>query len=162
MPVAPLARLPKAALVLVREAARHLLRRLVVAVCAVARTSDGRYLLIRRADTGTWALPGGTVEWGESLREALPREVREEAGAEIVRVGDVTGVYSRPDRDPRFHAVTVVVACDVLAPTCAPTNPLEILEVGLFDEASLPAEMAMGMREMLDHARASKGVAYFE
>lgn len=158
MALAPFARLPKGALVLVREAARHLLRRPVVAVCGVARTPDGRYVLVRRGDTGTWALPGGTLEWGETLREALPRELAEEAGCELRSVGALVGVYSRPDRDPRFHSVTVVVSCEVEAPTRAPVNPIEILEVGVFAEADLPREMAMGMREMIDHARAGSPV----
>jgi 8-oxo-dGTP diphosphatase len=64
----------------------------------------------------------------------------------------VVGVYSRPDRDPRFHAVTVVVEARVDAPSARPLNPLEIREVGLFADADLPA-LAMGMDDMLAAAR---------
>lgn len=152
MRFAPFAVLPKGALVLVKEVLRHVLRRPVVGIAAAGRTSDGRWLLIRRADTGTWALPGGTLEWGETLREGLAREMLEEAGVLDVQVERVVGVYSRPDRDPRFHAVTVVVACAVGEPVRPPVNPLEIREVRLFQEADLPPDLAMGMRDMLDAA----------
>jgi 8-oxo-dGTP diphosphatase len=152
MPLAPLSRLPKGVLDLVKEVARHVLRRPVVGIAAAARTKDGRWVLIRRADTGTWALPGGTLEWGETLREALSREMEEEAGIPGVVPGRVVGVYSRPDRDPRFHGVTIVVRCDVEAPTRKPMNPVEILDVGLFADADVP-ELAFGMRDMLADAR---------
>jgi 8-oxo-dGTP diphosphatase len=153
MAFSPLGILPKGALVILKEAARHILRRPVVGICAAARTPDGRWLLIRRADTGTWALPGGTLEWGETLKDGLRRELDEEAGVVGYELTRVVGVYSRPDRDPRFHAVTVVAACTIEPPQKPPSNPLEILEARLFTEAELPAEMAMGMKDFLDHAR---------
>ena len=118
----------------------------------MARTSDGRVLLVRRGDTGTWALPGGTLEWGEQLADALPREIAEETGATWVSMGRVTGVYSRPDRDPRFHAVTVCVLGEVAEPVRGPSNPLEIREARLFAPDEIPTDLAMGMRDMLDDA----------
>ena len=146
---------------LLHELSRHLLRRPVVGVAAAATTRDGRWVLIRRGDTGTWALPGGTLEWGETLPVGLAREMLEEAGVESMEIGRVVGVYSRPDRDPRFHAVTIVVRCVVDAPTKPPKNPLEIREVGLFEEADLPETLAMGMSDMLRDAR-REGPATFE
>jgi 8-oxo-dGTP diphosphatase len=145
--------LPKGALGILREVGRHLLRRPVVGVAAAARTEDGRWLLIRRGDTGTWALPGGTLEWGESLRVALGRELLEEAGVESFDVGKLVGVFSRPDRDPRFHAVTVVAACVVRPPSRPPMNALEIREARLFADQDLPTDLAMGMADMLEAAR---------
>ena len=135
-----------------KEAARHILRRPVIGIAAAARTPDGTWVLIRRADTGRWALPGGTLEWGETLRESLTREMEEEAGISGVVPSRVVGVYSRPDRDPRFHGVTVVVLCEVEAPTARPKNPAEILDVALFADADVP-ELEFGMRDMLDAAR---------
>lgn len=140
---------------LVREAARHLLRRPVVGVVAAARTPDGRWVLIRRGDTGEWALPGGTLEWGETLRQGLERELREEAGVRVLSLGELSGVYSRPDRDPRFHAVTVVVRARVTWPEGPPANPVEVREVACFTDEELPERLAMTMREMLDRARES-------
>jgi 8-oxo-dGTP diphosphatase len=160
MPLAPLSMLPRGALTLLKEVARHLLRRPVVGVAAAARTEDGKWLLIRRADTGTWALPGGTLEWGETLTVALGRELEEEAGVTSSKVLRVVGVYSRPDRDPRFHAVTIVVACRIKPPQKGAINPLEIREVKLFADHELPSEMAMGMGDMLADARAAGGTVF--
>ena len=156
MRLAPLTRLPPAVLGIVREAARLILRRPVVGVAVAARAPDGRWVLIRRADTGKWALPGGTLEWGETFRELIPRELREEAGVEVRSIGRLIGVFSRPDRDPRFHGVTVVVACEVELPARQPMNFLEIEEVGLFADAELPNDMSMGTGDMLQAARESR------
>jgi 8-oxo-dGTP diphosphatase len=145
-------RIPKGAWAIVKEVARHLLRRPIVGICAAARTHDGRWVLIRRGDTGEWALPGGTLEWGELLSASIVRELEEEAGIVECKVGRLVGVYSRPDRDPRFHGVTVVVECEVGEPAKKPVNPLEITEVGLFRTEDLPASMAMGMQDMMRDA----------
>src|ERR1700722_12447399 len=93
---APLALLPKGALDLVKEIARHVLRRPVVGIAAAGRTADGRWLLIRRGDTGTWALPGGSLEWGETLRVGLARGLLEEAGVEKPTIPGAAGTFSRP------------------------------------------------------------------
>lgn len=150
-----LTRVPKGLLTTGKEILRHILRRPVVGVAAAARTEDGRWVLIRRADTGTWALPGGTVEWGETLTSSIHRELLEEAGIDDARFERVVGVWSRPDRDLRFHAITVVVAMRCSPPKAAPVNPTEIREVRLFRDDELPAELAMGMTDMLRAARHS-------
>lgn len=149
-------RIPRGVWGLVKETARHLLRRPVVGLVALARVPDGRVVLIRRGDSGGWGLPGGTLEWGETLRQSLERELREEAGVDLVEAGELLGVYSAPWRDPRFHAVTVVVAARVTLPSRPQANALEILEVKLFDDASLPPELSHGMTDILQRARAGE------
>jgi 8-oxo-dGTP diphosphatase len=146
-------RVPTGAFVLVKEILRHLLKRPVVGVAVVARDDEGRYLLVRRADTGTWALPGGTLEWGEPIRRCIVRELREETNAEPTSEPELVGVYSDPARDPRFHAVTVLVACRVRSDAPGSENPLEIREAKFFAEGALPVEIAMGMNDMLDVVR---------
>jgi 8-oxo-dGTP diphosphatase len=64
-------------------------------------------------------------------------------------LGRLAGVWSRPDRDPRFHVVTVVVECEVAEPSKPPMNPMEITEVRLFSREELPADLAFGMQDML-------------
>lgn len=136
-----------------KEVARHLLRRPVVGVVAAAHTADGRWLLIRRGDTGQWALPGGTLEWGEELRRGIIRELEEEAGVTRVELGDVIGVYSRLDRDPRFHSVTIVVGATIEPPTQPPMNSVEVREVRLFSDSEVPKNLSHGMTEMLENAK---------
>ena len=62
---------------------------------AVARDDAGWVLLVRRADTGLWELPGGRVELGESATVAAEREVAEESGV-TVKVTRLAGVYTDP------------------------------------------------------------------
>jgi 8-oxo-dGTP diphosphatase len=144
--------IPEGLFKILKEILRHLLRRPVVGISAVATLADGRVLLIRRGDTGQWALPGGTLEWGETLRDGIVRELLEEAGVHSVRLGGLLGVYSAPQRDPRFHAVTVVVRAEIEEPTQGPSNPTEILEVGLFQRDHLPQHLSHGNKDMLTRA----------
>jgi 8-oxo-dGTP diphosphatase len=146
----------KGAYAIVREVARHVLRRPVIGTAVVGRTDDGRYLLIRRGDSGEWALPGGTLEWGETLISAIEREVAEETGVVKLTLGRLVGVYSAPFRDPRFHAVTVVVEARIEPPTRPPMNPLEVLEVRLFSREELPRELSHNMTPMLEDALAGR------
>jgi 8-oxo-dGTP diphosphatase len=61
----------------------------------VARNRSGHVLLVRRADSGNWELPGGRVEFGESAQIAAIREVEEESGV-TVEVTRLAGIYTDP------------------------------------------------------------------
>ena len=70
----------------------------------------GKVLLIRRGSDpfkGEFALPGGFLEYGETMEECVVREVREETGI-VSEIVDLFGVFSDPQRDPRGHFVTAV------------------------------------------------------
>ncbi|MFD5562645.1 NUDIX domain-containing protein [Kitasatospora griseola] len=69
--------------------------RLVVAASAVVTDGEGRILLQRRADNGLYALPGGTMDLGESLPGTAVREVREETGLDVEITG-LVGTYTDP------------------------------------------------------------------
>lgn len=71
---------------------------------------SNKILLVKRGQPphqGEWALPGGFVEYGETLEAAAKREVQEETGIAI-DLGAILGAYSDPERDPRGHTVSVV------------------------------------------------------
>jgi 8-oxo-dGTP diphosphatase len=57
-----------------------------------------------------WALPGGFVEYGEKVEDAVVREAKEETGLKV-EITKLTGVYSDPKRDPRGHTVSAVYLC---------------------------------------------------
>jgi len=71
---------------------------------------DNKILLIKRKNEpfkGKWALPGGFIEYGERVEDAVVREVFEETGIKTT-IKDLIGIYSDPKRDPRGHVITVV------------------------------------------------------
>jgi len=68
---------------------------MIVAASAVVLDAEGRILMLRRTDSGNWALPGGAMEIGESLPACAVREVREETGLDIEITG-LVGTYTDP------------------------------------------------------------------
>lgn len=67
-----------------------------VAVSALVQDDQGRVLLIRRTDNGKHSIPGGGLEAGETVTQAVEREVLEETGIEVT-VTQLVGVFSDPD-----------------------------------------------------------------
>jgi 8-oxo-dGTP diphosphatase len=68
------------------------------------------FILIKRKNEpfkDCWALPGGFVEYGETVESAAIREAKEETSIDV-ELESLVNVYSKPDRDPRGHTVTVV------------------------------------------------------
>ncbi len=69
--------------------------------------ADGIVLIERLNEPHGWALPGGFVDYGESMETAAVREAMEETRLEVT-LTTLLGVYSSPDRDPRQHTVSAV------------------------------------------------------
>jgi 8-oxo-dGTP diphosphatase len=90
---------------------RHFLDALIwgpfVTVDAIIETQAGIVLIERSNPPFGYALPGGFVDYGESLEAAVAREAREETGLELRDLRQFH-TYSEPSRDPRFHTVTTV------------------------------------------------------
>jgi ADP-ribose pyrophosphatase YjhB (NUDIX family) len=109
---------------------------------------DGRVLLQRRDDTGRWGLPGGGVEPGESVRQAVIREVREETGL-LVEPIRLIGVYSDPVHHQVvtypdgnvIHYVSTVFECVVHGGALACGD--ESLALDWFDPDTLPEDMML-------------------
>lgn len=67
------------------------------------------FILIKRKNEpfkNHWALPGGFVDYGESVEDAAIREAKEETSIDV-ELESLIGVYSKPDRDPRGHTITI-------------------------------------------------------
>jgi len=72
--------------------------------------NDGIVVIERSNPPFGWALPGGFVDYGESLEEAVKREAKEETGLDLIDLKQFH-TYSEPNRDPRFHTIgTVFIA----------------------------------------------------
>lgn len=130
-----------------------LLRRPIVGACVIPILPDGSVVLIRRRDSGLWGLPGGIVDWGEDVSTAAKRELTEETGLAVDQLGRLVGVYSEPQRDPRFHSVCVVIEAHVTG-TPAVGDPAEILAVTAFpihsvNELSFDQDHARHIRDYL-------------
>ena len=70
---------------------------------------DFNFILIKRKNNpykDHWALPGGFVEYGESVETAAIREAKEETSIDV-ELESLVNVYSEPDRDPRGHTITI-------------------------------------------------------
>ena len=78
-----------------------------VTVDAIIEAPGGLVLIKRSNPPLGYALPGGFVDYGESLEDAVRREAREETGLELLDLAQFH-TYSDPARDPRFHTITTV------------------------------------------------------
>ncbi len=79
----------------------------LLTVDVIFEIDNGILLIERKNEPYGWALPGGFVEYGETVESAAKREAMEETNLEPANLY-LFGVYSSPDRDPRFHTVSIV------------------------------------------------------
>lgn len=113
----------------------------------------GRVLLMKRSDNGYWALPGGGVEPGESVTEALVREVEEETGLQV-RPVHLIGVYSNPHVMLRYadghtcQPVSLTFRCELEGGTACATE--EALAVEWFAPDALPALLPLHHERLAD------------
>ncbi|MEL6602165.1 MAG: NUDIX hydrolase [Cyanobacteria bacterium J06614_10] len=116
-----------------------LLQRPIIGTSVIPVLPDGRIVLIRRRDNGLWSLPGGIVDWGENLATAAKRELAEETGLTLLSVGRLVGVYSSPNRDPRFHSICIALEAKAEGELHI-HDPDEVLAVQAFLIGDLPQE----------------------
>jgi len=125
-------------------------RPMVVVDALVFTVRDGRLdlLLIERGHEpfkGMWALPGGFVDYGESLEAAALREAREETGLAVTLSGQFH-TYSDPDRDPRQHTITTVF---VAVGDGTPRAADDARHLGIFAPSQLPEVLAFDHKRIL-------------
>ena len=134
---------------------RH--RNPVPTVDIIIECQDQGLVLIERANPPAgWALPGGFVDYGESLEAAAIREAREETGLTVTLLGQFH-TYSDPRRDPRQHTITTVyVAQGFGVPQAASDarrlaifTPEELPPVLAFDHGVILAEYLINRRKWL-------------
>ena len=133
-------------------------------VSAVIFDRRGHLLLQQRSDGGQWGLPGGSVEIGESVAEAVIREVREETGL-TVAVKRLVGIYSDPTlqvvRYPNgnvWHYVNVCFECAARGGELTTCD--ETLDLRYFPAGRLPATLLPNHRVRIRDARAKRVTAF--
>jgi len=115
-------------------------------VDAVIRTTDGLVLIKRKNPPHGWALPGGFVDVGETVEEAVVREAEEETGLKIYNL-QLVGVYSDPGRDPRFHTVSVVYGAEAEG---SPIGSDDASEAVAFPDDRLPDDIVFDHRRIIE------------
>ncbi|MGA8117180.1 MAG: NUDIX hydrolase N-terminal domain-containing protein [Actinocatenispora sp.] len=128
---------------------------LTPAVAANAAIFDaaGRLLLTRRADNGSWCLPGGSADVGESPSDIAVRETREETGLEVRATG-LIGVYDSrrlPGPALAWQAYVLVFACEVTGGELATTHEVTEFRWCAEDEATA-LELSVGSRQRVPDA----------
>jgi len=109
------------------------------------KQNHGILLIKRKNPPFGWALPGGFVDYGESLEVAAVREAEEETSLKVDLQYQL-GAYSDPTRDPRFHTISVVF---VARATGEPRAADDAIELGIFTRASLPDNLAFDHGKIL-------------
>lgn len=107
--------------------------------------NKGIVLIKRKNPPYGWAIPGGFVDYGETLEEAAVREALEETSLKVELVRQFH-IYSAPDRDPRQHTIaTVFIGRAEGTPVAAD----DAKEVGIYTKDNLPEELAFDHRKIL-------------
>ena len=119
-------------------------RGLTLGVRALVLDGDNRVFLIRHTYAAGWQLPGGGVEAGETLLQALARELHEEGNIELTGSPKLHGVFFHPIYSVRDH-VAIYVVREFRQPS-PPVPNSEIAEHGFFSIDALPENTTRGTR----------------
>jgi 8-oxo-dGTP pyrophosphatase MutT (NUDIX family) len=119
-------------------------RGMTLGVRAVVLDHDNRVFLIKHSYVTGWHLPGGGVEVGETFRDALQRELAEEAGIELSGEPALHGLFFNSHVSRRDHVAVYLIRHFRQDRPPAPNR--EIVACGFFDVAALPADTTEGTR----------------
>lgn len=107
---------------------------------------EGIILIKRKNPPYGWALPGGFVDYGETLEEAAIREAKEETSLDI-RLKCQMHTYSDPDRDPRQHTITTVYIAQAEG---QPVARDDAQEIAVFSREELDFSLAFDHKKILE------------
>ena len=107
--------------------------------------SKGIILIKRKNPPYGWAIPGGFVDYGESLEKAALREAKEETNLDVKLLRQFH-TYSAPNRDTRHHTISTVYIAKAKG---KPEAHDDALEIGIFNQSNLPDEIAFDHRSIL-------------
>lgn len=107
---------------------------------------DGIVLIKRKNPPFGWAIPGGFVDYGESLEEAAVREAKEETSLDI-QLKSQLHTYSDPNRDPRQHTITTVFVATAQG---KPKARDDAQEIGVFTKEEMNFPLAFDHNKILE------------
>ncbi len=121
----------------------------------IIEVNEGIILIERRNEPFGWALPGGFVDYGETLEAAARREALEETGMEISDLC-LLGCYSDPSRDPRQHTITTVF---VATGNGNPKAGDDARQLAIYPTTSLPEKLCFDHGMILNDYKKMLGIA---
>ena len=122
----------------------RLSRGLTLGVRGLVIDPQGRVFLVKHSYIPGWHLPGGGVEPGETVLDALARELKEEGNIELLETPALHGIYFHPTVSDRDHVVLFVVRC--FRQPAPPGPDREIIAHGFFPPDALPNDTGRATR----------------
>jgi 8-oxo-dGTP diphosphatase len=117
-----------------------------VTVDAIIEITGGVILIKRKNPPYGWAIPGGFVDYGETLEDAVVREMREETSLDVKLIRQFH-TYSDPKRDPRHHTVSTIF---IATASGSPKAADDAADIGIFTQETLPDDIAFDHRQILE------------
>ena len=111
----------------------------------IGMEGKGIVLINRKNPPYGWAIPGGFIDYGESIEEAAAREAKEEVSLDVDLIEQLH-TYSDPSRDKRHHTITTVYIAKGKGELKAADDALE---AGIFTEANLPEPLVFDHEKIL-------------
>lgn len=122
----------------------------------IIETPGGIVLIERKNPPHGWALPGGFVDYGETIEDAAKREAKEETSLSVKLI-EQFHTYSDPSRDPRHHTVSTVFIAKANA---SPKGGDDALKAAVFDPAKLPDPIVFDHAAILnDYLKYCRGMS---
>ncbi|MGO1077670.1 NUDIX domain-containing protein [Inquilinus sp. CA228] len=125
-------------------------------VGAFIRDESGRLLLVQRRrepEAGHWGLPGGKVDFGETVEAAVRREIEEELGV-VLRLDGLLCLVDQIDRDAGTHWVAPVYRAAITKGDPANREPAALAAIGWFALDALPQPLTLATRAAIEAAPA--------
>ena len=137
---------------------------IVPSVTAIVTNEAGELLLVHKTDNNRWALPGGGLDPGESIAQAVVRETKEETGMDIEVIG-IVGLYTNPHHVIAYDDGEVRQQCSVCftthlvggqISTSSETSEVEFVPLGRLDDLDIHPSM----RLRIDHWHENRSAPY--
>lgn len=112
----------------------------------ILEIDKGVVLIERKNEPHGWAIPGGFVDYGETVENAAKREAKEETNIDAANLF-LFGVYSDPRRDPRFHTVSVVYVATARGVELRAGDDAKTAKI--FTEETLPDDIVFDHKKIL-------------